>query len=142
MENKVEKQLVQALLPQGSRAAEMYGLPKNHKESAPFRPIVSACGDPLDITQLLQIVSAHLPNTETYLSRAQKAYPNGFPPDTVLFRIDVKKLCGNIPINKAIQAIMTLALLQAHKDSINLFGLSWQDVEPLLKHCFTNSYCM
>ena len=32
-------------------------------------------------------------------------------------------------------------LLQDHHQSINLFGLSWQDVEPLLEHCLSNSYC-
>ena len=148
MDNKVDKHLVQALLPQGSRTAEMYGLPKNHKESVPLRPIVSACGDPLDklswfleriLTQLLKYVPAHLPNTDTYLDRVKETYPNGFPPGTTVFSLDVKNLYGNIPIDEAVQAAINL--LKAHKESINLFGLSWLDVEPLLHHCLTNSYC-
>ena len=148
MEDKVDKQLVQALLPQGSRTAEMYGLPKNHKQSVPLRPIVSACGDPLDklcwfleriLNQLLQFVPAHLPNTDAYLNRLKQTYPNGFPPGTTVFSLDVKNLYGNIPIDEAVQTVMNL--LQAHKDSINLFGLFWLDVEPLLEHCLTNSYC-
>ena len=148
MVNQINKQLVQALLPQGSRTAELYGLPKNHKASVPLRPIVSACGDPLDklswfleriLTQLLKYVPAHLPNTDSYLTRLRQSYPNGFPPDSIVFSLDVKNLYGNIPTDEAVQNVMNL--LQAHKDSINLYGLSWLDVEPLLEHCLTNSFC-
>ena len=116
------------------------GLPKNHKESVPLRPIVSASGDPLDklswfveriLTQLLKYVPAHLPNTDTYLDRLKQTYPKGLPPDTIVFSLDVKNLYGNIPINEAIQSVMNL--LAKHKESINLFGLSCPDVEPLLE---------
>ena len=88
MDNKVEKSLIQSLLPQGSRTAEFYGLPKNHKEAVPLRPIISACGGPLDkitwfldqiLSQLVRYVTAHLPNTDTYLDRLRQRYPNGFP---------------------------------------------------------------
>ena len=93
MENKVEKQLVQALLPQGSRAAEMYGLPKNHKESAPFRPIVSACGDPLDklswfleriLTQLICTICIRSPPQHGSPSKPCAAnLSKWFPPGTI-----------------------------------------------------------
>ena len=147
MDNKVDQALMQALLPQGSRTAEFYGLPKNHKPSVPLRPIVSACGDPLDkvtwfldqiISQLLQYVPAHLPNTDTYLHRLSQTYPNGFPPGTIVFSLDVTNLYGNIPVDEAVQTVMNL--LQEHRETINLFDLSWTDVEPLLRHCLTNSY--
>ena len=147
MESKVSKSLVQSLLPQGSRTAEFYGLPKNHKESVPLRPIVSACGDPLDkvtwfleqiLSQLIKYVPAHLPDTDTYLQRLRQRYGNRFPPGTIVFSLDVTNLYGNIPIDEAVQTVMNL--LQEHREAINLFGLAWGDVEPLLHHCLTNSY--
>ena len=147
MGDKTDKTLVNSLLPQGSRTAEFYGLPKNHKESVPLRPIVSACGGPLDkltwfleqiLTQLVKHVPAHLPNTDAYLNRIKQQYPDSFPPGTIMFSLDVTNLYGNIPISEAVQAVMNL--LQKHTDTTNMFGLSCTDVEPLLQHCLTNSY--
>ena len=147
MGSKVDQSLIQSLLPQGSRTAEFYGLPKNHKSSVPLRPIVSACGDPLDkitwfldkiLSQLLKFVPSHLPSTDAYLQRLSQKYPNGFPPGTIVFSLDVTNLYGNIPIDEAVQTVMNL--LQEHRESIDLFGLTWTDVEPLLNHCLTNSY--
>ena len=122
---------------------------KNHKESVPLRPIVSACGGPLDkvtwfleqiLCQLIKYVPAHLPNTDTYLERLKQRYSGRFPPGTIVFSLDVTNLYGNIrvPTDEAVQTVMNL--LQEHRDSINLFGLSWTDVEPLLNHCLSNSY--
>ena len=147
MGSKTDKSLVQSLMPHGSRSAEFYGLPKNHKESVPLRPIVSACGGPLDkitwfleqiLSQLLRFVPAHLPDTDTYLSRLKQQYPTSFAPGTIVFSLDVQNLYGNIPIDEAVQA--TMDLLQEHRDSVNLFGLSVSDVEPLLNHCLSNSF--
>ena len=76
LDGKVENNIIQALMPQSSRTAELYGLPKDHKPGVPLRPIVSACGDPLDkisqllekiLNQLLRFVPAHLVNTDQYL---------------------------------------------------------------------------
>ena len=147
MGDKTDKTLVQSLLPQGSRTAEFYGLPKNHKDNVPLRPIVSACGGPLDkmtwfleqiLSQLVKYVPCHLPNTDTYLRRLKQRYPHGFPPGTILFSLDVSNLYGNIPIDEAVQTVMNL--LQEHRDTVNLFGLAWTDVEPLLHHCLSNSF--
>ena len=66
--DKVPDKIVKSVLPSGSRTAELYGLPKTHKTDTPLRPIVSACGDPLDkltwfleriITQLLAFVPSN-----------------------------------------------------------------------------------
>ena len=72
LNGKVPDKIVNAIKPTSSRTAELYGLPKSHKTDIPLRPIVSACGDPLDkltwfleriISQLLVFVPAHLKNT-------------------------------------------------------------------------------
>ena len=147
MGDKVDKALVQSLLPQGSRTAEFYGLPKNHKSSVPLRPIVSACGGPLDkltwfleqiLSQLVKYVPSHLPDTESYLKRLKERFPNGLPPGSIIFSLDVTNLYGSIPIDEAVQTVMNL--LQEHRHEMDLFGLEWTDVEPLLSHCLSNNY--
>ena len=48
LQNKIPDDYLRKILSQHSRTAEFYGLPKTHKPGNPLRPIVSACGDPLD----------------------------------------------------------------------------------------------
>ena len=69
MNNVVHEKVIKKTIPNSSQTAELYGVPENHKINVPLRPIVSACGDPLDkltwfleriITQLLPFIPAHL----------------------------------------------------------------------------------
>ena len=144
---KVSDKVVRSVVPSGSRTAELYGLPKTHKPGAPLRPIVSACGDPLDkltwlleriITQLLVFVPAHLSNTQDYLQRLSSQFPSGLPTGSIVFSVDVTNLYGNIPTSEAITA--TLKLVKRHLDKIDTFGLTIHDIETLLKHCLNNNY--
>ena len=134
-------------MPSGSRTAELYGLPKTHKPNAPLRPIVSACGDPLDkltwlleriITQLLVFVPAHLTNTQDYLQRLKTQFPCGLPAGSIVFSVDVSNLYGSIPISEAIQA--TLSLIKKHWDKIDTFGTTLHDIEVPLKYCLENNF--
>ena len=98
----MDERTISALLPQSSWAAELYGLPKDHKPDIPLRPIVSACGDPLNkitwlleriATQLLDFVPAHLKNTEDYQHRLMLQYPdNKLPTKAIIFSVDVINL--------------------------------------------------
>ena len=144
---KVSDKVVRSVVPSGSRTAELYGLPKTHKPGAPLRPIVSACGDPLDkltwlleriITQLLVFVPAHLSNTQDYLQRLSSQFPSGLPTGSIVFSVDVTNLYGNIPTSEAITA--TLKLVKRHLDKIDTFGLTIHDIETFLKHCLNNNY--
>ena len=144
---KVPDKVVKSILPSGSRTAELYGLPKTHKPDAPLRPIVSACGDPLDkhtwlleriTTQLLAFVPAHLENTQDYLQRLRSQFDGKFPEGTIVFSVDVANLYGNIPTTEAIEA--TLKLFDRHNDDVDTFGLTRQDIEVLLRHCLNNNY--
>ena len=144
---KVPDKITSAIKPSSSRTAELYGLPKNHKTDIPLRPIVSACGDPLDkltwfleriITQLLTFVPAHLKNTYDFLNRLNQTFPTGVPADSILFSVDVANLYGNIPIEEAIES--TIKLLSKHKDKIDLLGLDTDTIKALLSHCLTNNY--
>ena len=147
MDGKVDEKVVKAIVPHCSRTAELYGLPKDHKRNMPLRPIVSACGDPLDkltwllervVTQLLPYVPAHLKNTSQFLEKLSDRYPAGFEQGTVLFSVDVVNLYGNIPINEAIDA--TIRLLNHHRDGIDTFGLDTDGIRDLLQHCLTNNF--
>ena len=144
---KVPDKIITAIKPSSSRTAELYGLPKNHKVDIPLRPIVSACGDPLDkltwfleriISQLLTFVPAHLKNTYDFLNRLNQTFPAGIPVDSILFTVDVANLYGNIPIEEAIES--TIKLMSKHKSKIDLLGLDTDTIKTLLSHCLTNNY--
>ena len=145
--NKIPDKIVKSVTPSVSRTAELYGLPKTHKPDAPLRPIVSACGDPLDkltwlleriITQLLSYIPAHLTNTYDYLEKINSQFPHGLPTGSIIFSVDVANLYGNIPTGEAIQA--TLRLIERHRDKVDTLGLTLQDIEKLLDHCLNNNY--
>ena len=148
LDGKMSDNIIQALLPQSSRTAELYGLPKDHKPGVPLRPIVSACGDPLDkvsqllekiLSQLLKFVPAHLCNTDEYLRRLSDKYPGYmFPAGSIVFSVDVTNLYGNIPYQEAIECAKRL--LETHHQDIDMLGLDILDVTHLLSHCLSNNF--
>lgn len=147
LKNKIPDDYLQRLLPQHTRTAEFYGLPKTHKPGNPLRPIVSACGDPLDklswflqciLTQLLTFIPAHLPNTDSYLTKLKDAFPNGLPPGSIIFSLDVTNLYGSIPIQEGVEAV--IALVERNLPKINMFGIALSDLRSLLSHVLTNNY--
>jgi len=144
---KIPDKIVNAIKPTSSRTAELYGLPKSHKPDIPLRPIVSACGDPLDkltwfieriISQLLAFVPSHLKNTYDFLGRLNQTFPLGVPGDSIIFTVDVANLYGNIPIKEAIES--TMKLIAKNKERIDLLGLDLDSIESLLSHCLSNNY--
>ena len=147
IKNKIHKSTVAAIRPHHSRCAELYGLPKTHKEGEPLRPIVSGIDDPIDrlgwlleqiTAQLLKYVPAHLKDTGDFLDRLRAQYPGGFPAGSIAFSMDVKNLYGNVPTTEGIEAVMEL--IRDHHEDLNLFGLAPDDVEALLAHCLQNNY--
>ena len=113
----------------------------------PLRPIVSACGDPVDkltwllervINHLLPFVPAHLASTDDYINRLRQQYPVKLPDGAIVFSVDVTNLYGNIPVDEAIEAAVTL--LDMHKESICMFGLTLTDIRALLSHCLNSNY--
>lgn len=147
LKGKIPDDYFRKILPQHSRTAEFYGLPKTHKAGNPLRPIVSACGDPLDklswflqciLTQILAFIPTHLPNTQAYLSRLRNVFPNGLPPKSIAFSIDVCNLYGSIPIHEGIQAVMRL--IETNLAKINTYNISLPDIRSLLTHVLNNNY--
>ena len=147
LKDRIPDNDLQRLLPQHSRTAEFYGLPKTHKVGNPLRPIVSSCGDPLDklswfmqriLTQLLAFIPAHLTNTNEYLTRLTDRFPEKLPPGSIVFSLDVCNLYGSIPVQEGIAAVVKL--LEANWSKINNFGTSLSDIKDLLTHVLTNNY--
>ena len=142
-QGKLPESVVKELTPGHSRTPVFYGLPKDHKESVPLRPVISACGGPTEKTscllerilhQLLNFVPAHLWDTRDFLDRLKAhSEDTGITFDTIFFSIDVVNLYGSIPISEAIDAV--LEKLAAHREEIDTFGLSHDDVRTLLRHC-------
>ena len=147
LKDKIPVDYIQRLLPQHTRTAEFYGLPKTHKTGNPLRPIVSACGDPLDklswfiqiiLTQLLSFIPAHLSNTDSYLTKMKNVFPGSLPPGSIIFTLDVCNLYGSIPIQEGIDAVMHL--VQVNLTKLNLFGITPTDLRTLLSHVLTNNF--
>lgn len=145
--DKLPESLLKDLTPAHSRTPVLYGLPKDHKENVPLRPIVSACGGPTEktawlldriLTQLLTYVPAHLRNTEDYLNRMKTRYPEyQLPQNAIVFSMDVVNLYGSIPIDEAVEAVKDL--VREHENDIDLFDLSPNDIARLLTHCLDSN---
>ena len=147
LHGKIPDRSLAKLVPRWTRTAEFYGQPKTHKPNNPLRPIVSACGDPLDklswllqqiLTQILQFVPTHLQNTEHYLTKLKGAFPWKLPAGAIVFSLDVVNLYGSIPIREAIAA--TIELIRDNANKTNLYGLSFTEIETLLTHVLTNNF--
>ena len=144
---KLPDSTIQELTPSHSRIPVFYGLPKDHKESVPLRPVISACGGPTEKTscllerilhQLLKYVPTHLWDTTDFLKRlSANAEGKEIPQGSIFFSIDVVNLYGSIPISEAIDAAMEK--LEAHCDEVDTFGLSQNDVKSLLEHCLNKN---
>ena len=116
---------------------------------SPLRLIVSACGDPLDktnlvflrgsFTQLLPFIPAHLKNTEQYLSAMKDKFPCSLPPGHHhLHHGRPKTYMETYPPTKLSQPCVDM--IEAHKDKIDLFGLTLDSLKTLLQHCLQNNY--
>ena len=77
--NRLPEGTVKELTPAHSRIPVFYGLPKDHKEGVPLRPVISACGGPTEkmsclleriLKQLLKYVPTHLWDTGIFFGQS------------------------------------------------------------------------
>ena len=144
----MDSKLRTAIMPSDTRFPEWYGLPKDHKQNLPLRPVVSACDSPTTalsivleriLNQLLQFAPAHLKNTTECLSNIKQVYPNLCAPEgTILVTMDVVGLYPSIPITEGIQVV--IETLQDHAHEIDMLGLSVNSIENLLQYVLTSNY--
>ena len=64
--------------------------------------------------------------------------PNGLPPGSIVFSLDVRNLYGSIPIQEGIEAVMTL--IERNLTKINMFGITVTDLRNLISHVLTNNF--
>ena len=90
------------------------------------------------LNQLLTHIPAHLRNTEEYLSRLERKFPEGrLPENAIVFSMDVTNLYGSIPLDESVAAVQELISEHAHE--IDLCGLTTDDISRLLSHCLNNN---
>ena len=138
----LEKELYTAVLPGENRFPELYGLPKDHKNAVPLRPVVSACDSPVTkvsillgriLHQCLQFVPAHLENTVEALEAIKSCYPDPRAPHgSTLVTLNVVALYPSIPIDAGVEAV--IRMLQKHHRLINTFSLGINDIRDLLTY--------
>ena len=141
--DKIPESTLKELTPAHSRIPVFYGLPKDHKDGVPLRPVISACGGPTEkmsclleriLKQLLKYVPTHLWDTGDFLAKlAKHSEEHGIPDNSIFFSIDVINLYGSIPISEAIDAVCET--LDEHVQEVDTFGLTRDDIRSLLEHC-------
>ena len=143
----MDSKLLKSILPNNTRFPEFCGLPKDHKQNLPLRPVVSACDSPVTgisiileriLHQLLDFAPAHLPNTNEALDDICTIFPYlQAPEETILATLDVVGLYPSIPIEEGVNAVG--GILEQHVKRMNMFGLNVCEVKDLLQFVLTNN---
>jgi hypothetical protein len=105
------EEVIQQLLPQGSRHPRVYGLPKIHKEGAPLRSIVSTIGAPAyRLAQYLaKQLGEYVKNSPRHVKSSMefiniiKSLRAG--PEDILVSFDVVSLFTMVPIVEALRLL-------------------------------------
>ena len=144
----MDPDLLTAILPHDTRFPELYGLPKDHKQNLPLRPVVSACDSPVTgisvvleriLHQLLAFVPSHLINTKDALDNIRTIYPGlKAPAGTILATMDVVGLYPSIPIEEGVNAVSDV--LEQHYNRVDMLGLSVTQVRTLLKFVLGHNF--
>jgi hypothetical protein len=115
------EEVIQQLLPQGSRHPRLYGLPKIHKEGAPLRSIVSTIGAPpyclaqhlaKQLGEYVRNSPRHVKNSMEFINIIKSLRAG---PEDILVSFDVVSLFTMVPIVEA------LCLLSRHSGE-NILG--------------------
>ena len=131
------------ILPCGSRAGVMYGLPKIHKANCPLRPIISAVGtyNYKLAKWLVEIFSPLLDNNKYILKDTFDFVNKVFKLNTIIDKsmlsFDVESLFTNIPTLETIDII----LKRIYSNEIEYFhGLNKDELKKLLIVCTQESH--
>ena len=90
------------------------------------------------LKQLLAFIPTHLWDTRDFLARAaEQCRSQPLPEGSIFFSIDVVNLYGSIPVEEAIEAAKQK--LDEHRQDIETFGLSRDDICALLDQCLHNN---
>lgn len=143
----LDPEVLKRVLPCGSRAGVMYGLPKIHKSGVPIRPIISAVNTYnynlakyLDeiLKPLIKDNKMMLIDTFDFVNKVSKL---DHEKDKYLVSFDVESLFTNIPTTETIELILDLAFKNEKKNGKILFhGLRRNDLKKFLVICTQQSH--
>jgi len=133
----------QRILPCGSRAGVMYGLPKIHKENCPLRPIISAVGTyNYKLAKFLVEILSPLIKDNEYILKDTFDFVNKVSNlntnvDKVMLSFDVESLFTNIPTLETIDIILRSVYTRNRK---YFHGLNKEELKKLLIVCTQESH--
>jgi len=130
------------IMPCGSKAGVMYGLPKIHKENCPLRPIISAVGTynyklAKFLVEILTPLVEHDYMIKDTFDFVNKVANLNTKDDKAMLSFDVESLFTNIPTRETIDIILRLAY---PKNTKYFHGLIKQELETLLIVCTQESH--
>ena len=141
-EHRIEKEVYDKILPCGSRAGVLYGLPKIHKVGTPIRPIISAVKTyNYELAKYLDQILKPVVNSEYMLKDTfdfvNKVSNLNVDSDSYLVSFDVESLFTNVPTQETIEIILNLVF----QDDITVFhNLSRDELKKLLTICTQESH--
>ena len=140
--SKITKEVYKRIIPCGSRAGVMYGLPKIHKNGVPVRPIISAIGTYnynlakyLDeiLKPLISDKSFIIKDTFDFVNRISKLISKE---GEVMVSFDIVSLFTNIPTLETIEIILN----RAYTDNDLFHGMDRETLKKLLIICTQESH--
>ena len=140
-ELELPNEVVNRILPCGSRAGVLYGLPKIHKEGAPVRPIISAISTyNYKLAKYLDEILKPLVNNKVILKDTfdfvNKISNINMIEEQRIVSFDVESLFTNIPVNETIEIILE----RAFKEQEKFHGLDKPTLRKFLDICTKESH--
>ena len=140
-ELELPNEVVNRILPCGSRAGVLYGLPKIHKEGAPVRPIISAISTyNYKLAKYLDEILKPLVNNKVILKDTfdfvNKISNINMIEEQRIVSFDVESLFTNIPVNETIERILE----RAFKEQEKFHGLDKPTLRKFLDICTKESH--
>jgi len=141
--NEINEEIFKQIMPKGSKAGVLYGLPKIHKDGAPIRPIISAVGTyNYKLAKYLDSIIKPLRNTNGSMLKDAFDFVNRVSKIEVaesdyIVSFDVESLFTNIPVNETINIILKRAFPGR---TTRFHGLKRKTLKELLLICVTQSH--
>ena len=141
----IKKEVYQEIIPKGSRAGVMYGLPKIHKNPVKLRPIISACGTynyklAKHLDNILKDVCLKdskyiMKDTFDFINRVSKLKNSNHR----MISFDIVSLFTNIPILETIEIILNRVFHKKNKQKY-FHGFDRETLKQLLITCTQKSH--
>ena len=141
-QGKFPENIYRKILPCGSKAGVLYGLPKIHKEGSPIRPIISAIGTyTYNLAKHLDEIIKPILSKSSFMIKDTFDFVNTVSQTTInqencIVSFDVSSLFTNVPVSETIELILN-RLFKKKSDTFQ--GLSRRNLKELLEICVQKS---